>query len=75
MTAITKTTDSRRAVCGPTYACRPFMGHDICTHEAEVSDFKRTTWRLWGVPIWRRDFDRVEVPMHQFIADCLGTGR
>ncbi len=50
------------------------MGCEICIHDEKITDFNRTTWRLFGVPIWRRDAEHVDVPMHVFINDCLGTG-
>lgn len=59
-----------RAVQGARYdPRRPY----ICLEEDKVWDFDRTTWRLFGVVIWQRDTNRRDVPMHEFIGDCLGT--
>lgn len=51
------------------------MGYEVCTHDDEITDFNRTIWHLWGFPVWCRDHDHVAVPMHTFIADCLGMGK
>lgn len=70
---ITQTTAAMRRVRGETWG--RFMGVTVCLRDAEVHDFKRTTYRLFGVAVWRRDHSFVEVPLATFIADCLGTGR
>lgn len=63
-----------RGVRGEQYDSRPTFGVYICRAEAMVWDFNRTTWRLFGrLPVWHKDSDHKEVPMHEFIADCLGV--
>lgn len=59
-----------RRVRGP--STERFMGYDVVTDEGGVWDFDRTTYRLLGVPVWRRDRNFVEVPMHIFVRQCLG---
>jgi len=67
---LTKTTTSMRSVRGARY--QRFMGTMCCVEDDRVTDFNRTVWRLFGVPIWWKDTDHTDVPLHVFIQDCLG---
>lgn len=73
---IRRETTAMRRVIGEHWT-KPFGpgGPDVCVADAKVQDFRRTTWRIGPVPIWWRDDQFVDVPLFQFINDCLGTGQ
>lgn len=62
-----------RRIQGPVYASRFFMGHEICLKEEAITDFTRVTHRVLRLPYRHTDSDFRDVPMHEFISDCLGT--